>query len=361
MTLGVAALVVALALMNGYAEALRRGILAGSGHVVVLFAAPSAAERAGLAAAVAGLPGVTATGDAVYLPGLLGGDGDRTEVVQVKATEVPVPFAQWTEHAGGPLGVAVGAGLAASAGLSAGSTGSLQLFVDQARLVALPVRVDTVFATGFAELDERWVMTSLSALRRRLPSIVPSAHEIFLADPDDAGHARDQLEAAGLRGALVTTWEEANRSLFAALRWQKLSLALVLSLVVGVGAFEVASALVVLVTEKRRDIGVLLAMGSPPGMVREVLVLAGGAIGAAGLVAGLALGLLVVGVMSWLGQPHFPREIASIYMVERIPFVVRATDLATIVLVGLAEVTAAALVPALRAASKEPAEVLRWV
>lgn len=361
MTLGVAALVVTLALMNGYAEALRRGILAGSGHVVVLFPAPSAEGKTALSAALTRLPGIRGTGDAAYLPGLLASAADRTEAVQVKAAEVPVPFARWTASPGGPLGVAVGVGLAASAGVSVGSQGSLQLFVERAGLVSLPVRVDSVFESGFAELDERWVLTSLPGLRQRLPTLVPSAHEIFLADPGRAEEVRSQLESAGLGGALVTTWEETNRSLFAALRWQKISLALVLSLVVGVGAFEVASALVVLVTEKRRDIGVLLAVGSPPGLVREVLVLAGGAIGAAGLVAGLGLGLAVIGAMTWLGQPHFSREIASIYMVERIPFVVQGTDVFVIAAVGLAEVVVAALVPAVRAAAREPAEVLRWV
>ncbi len=359
-TLGVAALVVVLALMNGYAKALREGILAGSGHVVAFVPAPSAA-RAALAAAVTRLDGVVATGDVAYLPGLVAAPSGRTEVVQVKAAEVQPPVVRVQEGADGPLGVAVGAGLADALGCDAGQTATLQVFLPDRGLVAVPVRLDTVFATGFAELDDRWVFVSLAALQRRLSALVPSAVEIFLADPERAETVRDTLEAAGLPGVILTTWQETNRSLFAALRWQKLSLALVLSLVVGVGAFEVASALVVLVTERRRDIGVLLALGGSPPLVRRVLLLAGGGIGATGVIAGLALGLAATQVMGWLGQPHFPPEIASIYMVERIPFLVRGTDLGVVALVGLVEVVAAALGPALRTASREPAEVLRWV
>ena len=86
---------------------------------------------------------------------------------------------------------------------------------------------------------------------------------------------REAIDRACDGKALVSTWEENNRNLFAALRWQKISLAIVLSLVLGVGAFEVASALVVLVTEKRREFGILLALGGQPGLIRTTLLLAG--------------------------------------------------------------------------------------
>jgi len=360
--LGIAALVVVLALMNGYREALRKGILSGSGHVVALFpAAPGEAERQRLYAAAAKLDGTTGLSEALYLPGLLVGSAGRCEAVQVKAARTQAPFVHLQPSEGGPLGVAIGAGLASSLGLCVGQLTSVQLFLETRGLAVVPVRVEDVFASGFAELDDRWVFAPLSGLEARLPGVAPSAFEIFLANPDRAEVARRQLEDSGVRGVLLTTWEEGNRSLFAALRWQKLSLLLVLSLVVGVGAFEVASALVVLVTEKRRDIGVILAMGGTPSLVREVLLVAGGAMGAAGVLIGLALGVLVTVLMGWLGQPHFPREIASIYMVEKIPFLVRPADLGLVGAVGLAEVVLAAWMPAVRTAAREPSEVLRWV
>jgi lipoprotein-releasing system permease protein len=135
----------------------------------------------------------------------------------------------------------------------------------------------------------------------------------------------------------------------------------VLSLVLGVGAFEVASALVVLVTEKRRELGVLLALGGQPGLLRRTLLLAGGALGGAGILAGMLLGIALVLVLGLLGIPHFPPEIASIYMVDTIPFRLLPGDLAVVLVLSLVEVLLAALLPAHRAARRDPVEVLRWV
>ena len=109
----------------------------------------------------------------------------------------------------------------------------------------------------------------------------------------------------------------------------------------GVGAFEVASALVVLVTEKRREFGVLLALGAPPRLVRRTLLLAGGALGGAGVVAGLGLGIAIVWVLTALGIPHFPPDIASIYMVNTIPLRLLPGDLAAVLGLSLLEVLVA--------------------
>lgn len=161
----------------------------------------------------------------------------------------------------------------------------------------------------------------------------------------------------------MTTWEEneANRALFAALTWQKLSLGVVLSLVVAVGAFEVAAALVVLVTEKRRTLAVLLAVGAQPALIRRTFLLAGTALGSAGVGVGLALGVAIVTALSLLGIPSFPPDIASIYMVDRIPLHLRVTDLGAVLALGVVEVALASYLPARRAARRDPAEVLRWV
>ena len=159
----------------------------------------------------------------------------------------------------------------------------------------------------------------------------------------------------------MTTWQETNRNLFAALRWQKLSLAVLLSLVVGVGAFEVASALVVMVTEKRRQLGILVALGGEPALLRGTVLAAAGALGLAGVAAGIAAGTGIAAVLTALGVPSFPPDIAAIYMVDRIRFVVTWPDIALVVALGVVEVLVAALLPARRVARWQPAEVLRWV
>ena len=361
--LGVASLVVVLALMSGYASALRDGVLAAGGHLVVL-APPGLPPDAVAASAsrIAAVPGVTRVGVVTYLPGMLfPRSGGGAELVSLRAGVSLPPFVRLPHDAEGePLPVGIGSGVARKVGARSGDVLSLQVVTGRTPR-AVPVRVAQVFATGFAELDERFVVADLAALRRRLPAVPGGALEVWVDDPDGADALRERVEAACGGGAIAASWQERNRNLFAALRWQKLSLGLVLSLVLGVGAFEVASALVVLVTEKRREFGVLLAVGSPPRLVRDTLMIAGAALGGAGVVAGVALGVLVVGALAALGIPHFSPEIASVYMVDTIPLRLVPADLAAVLGLSMLEVVAASALPAVRASRREPVEVLRWV
>ncbi len=361
--LGSASLVVVLALMSGYSSALRSGILAASGHLVAMYP-PGSSRGPGAAteAKVRAIPGVVRVGEVVYLPGMLFPRGGGTaQLVSVRGNAQMPPFVRLPNvAAGGPLEVAIGSGVARKLPARPGDVVGLEVVADGGpRMVA--ARVGQVFSTGFAELDERFVIAGLPELRSRVAALPAGGIEVWLADPNDAEALLPRVEEACGAGALVTTWQQSNRNLFAALRWQKLSLGLVLSLVLGVGAFEVASALVVLVTEKRREFGVLLAVGGEPRLLRRVLLLAGGALGAAGVIAGMLLGVVLVLALSVLGVPHFPPDIASIYMVDTIPFILRPLDLTTVLVLSLVEVLLATLLPAHRASRREPVEVLRWV
>ena len=361
--LGVAALVVVLALMNGYRNVLRSGIFSAAGHVVASFPGGlTDSERERLVPRLGAISGVRQQAEAHYLPGLLLAGAGGGEVVQIKATGTWPSFIPMPPVASGPsVEIALGRGLARRLGLDAGSSAALQVVAGGRLPRSVRVHVASVFRTGFSELDERWVLVGLADLERSLGSVPATAVELWLDDPDDAERVRETAERVCGGSALVTTWQDLNRNLFAALRWQKLSLAVVLSLVVGVGAFEVASALVVLLTEKRREIGVLMAMGGDERLVRTTLVLAGTALGATGLLLGVTLGVGIAAVLNSLGVPRFPPEIASIYMVERIPFSLEGGDLLTVLALGLAEVAIAAAIPAVRVARREPVEVLRWV
>jgi lipoprotein-releasing system permease protein len=359
--LGVASLVVTLALMTGYETVLRQGILAGSGHVFAFYPGGMSRTQTDAAARLAALPGVVRAADVAYLPGLIfARHGSGAEIVTVRATSGPAaarPVA--SAAARGILAATLGQGLARRLAAAPGDVLMLQL-VAAGSPRSLPVRVAHVFSTGFVELDERWATVDLAALAARMPDLRAGGVELWLEDPDQAGSLRDRVERV-CAGCLVTTWQEMSPAIFAGLRWQKLSLMLVLSLVLAVGAFEIASALVVLVTEKRRELGVLLALGGQPALLRRTILFVGGALGAAGVAAGVVLGVAVIVVLNLLGLPHFSPEIARIYLVERIPLRLAGGDLGLVAALAVLEVVLAALLPARRVARRDPSEVLRWV
>jgi len=363
-TLGVAALVVVLALMTGYADALRDGILASGGHVTVLYPGGVGPE-AGVAAssAVSEVAGVASVTEVVYAPGLvIPGDAEAARPVTVKApVDVPAFAGRLRQVRGEVVPVAIGDALARVLAVQEGDAVALQLVAADGRPRSVPAVVAQVFRTGFAEIDGSWAVVPLAALRARVPGLRATGLEVRLVDPYATDELRAPIEAACGGRALVATWQESNRNLFAALAWQKLSLGVVLSLVLGVGAVEIAAALVVMVTEKRRELGVLAAVGAPRRLLRRTLVLVGGWLGGAGVVVGVLLGLGLAALMSWLRVPSFPPEIASIYMVDAIPLRVAAADVAAVTILGLLEVLLAAAIPARRAAAREPADVLRWV
>ena len=362
--LGVASLVIVLALMNGYSRALQSGILSGGGHLVAMYPAGlSAAETTEVAARVSAVGGVKAVGEVLYLPALLFTRADGGgEVVTLKASGLAGAFAPaGVAGESGPLSVAVGAGLARRLEIGEGDPVSVQVMISTRAPQIVLGRVSRVFHSGLAELDDRWVTVRLADLAARVAAARANGVEVELHDAGAAGRLRDAVERAAGRSALVTTWQETNRNLFAALRWQKLSLGVLLSLVVGVGAFEVASALVVLVTEKRRQLGILVALGGQPRLLRATVLAAAGALGLAGVLAGIVVGVAAAKILTMLGVPSFPPDIAAIYMVDRIRFVVEWRDLAFVVALGVAEVLVAAVLPARRVARWQPAEVLRWV
>jgi lipoprotein-releasing system permease protein len=160
---------------------------------------------------------------------------------------------------------------------------------------------------------------------------------------------------------LFTDWRDMNRSLFAALRWQTLSLFVVLSLVVAVSSFQVSSALVVLAIDKRRSAGMLQALGATPARIRRVMVYSGVLLGGTGVAGGLALGCLASWVMTAFEIVRFPPGLARVYMVDVIPLQPRPLHLLAVVGVCSALVFLASLWPAWKTSREDPAAALRAV
>lgn len=380
--LGVAALVVAMGLLSGYRREIQENLI-GANAEVVLFPLSTAAEADPESAArrVARVPRVRATAPVIYQSGLASSAAtpDGVDVVlkgidaaserRVSKLDLYLPDAErvLTRGAPGSLpGVAIGAELARLLDVREGDTIVISA-PDNApggsALVArnAPVRVARIFRTNFYETDSELVFLDRELLRS-LTRMEGKANVIeikldTIRDTDTA--ARAVADAAGKEFS-VTDWRSLNSGLFSALAIQQTTLFFVIGLIVAVSTFNVVATLVMTVQEKKRDIGVLTALGAEPGFFSRVFLMLGALLGGAGVLAGIAFGALVCWAMTEFRLLRFPPGVAEIYFVSFIPFLVRPLDVAAIVAFSALVILAASWVPARRAGRIDVAEALRY-
>ncbi|MEP6471290.1 MAG: FtsX-like permease family protein, partial [Acidobacteriota bacterium] len=380
--LGVAALVVAMGLLSGYQREIRENLI-GANAEVVLFPLSTAAEADPAAAArrVSAVPRVRATGPVVYQSGLASSavTPDGTDVVlkgidpaaerRVSRLDAYLPDAERVLTRGSATerpGVAIGVELARVLDAREGDTILLSVPDNTRGVSALvarsaPYRVARIFRTNFYESDSELVFLDRQVLRG-LARMDGEANviEIKLDTIRDTESATRAIGLAAGKEFSVTDWRSLNTGLFSALKIQQITLFFVIGLIVAVSTFNIVATLVMTVKEKKRDIGVLTALGAEPPFFSHVFLLLGGLLGGAGVVAGIAFGALVCWVMTAFRLLQFPPGVAEIYFVSYIPFVVRAVDLAAIVGFSTLVVLLASWLPARRAGRVDIAEALRY-
>ncbi len=362
--LAVAALVVTLALMRGYTDAISSALQQGNAHMVG-FAGyrMTADESLGHAQAMARIAGVRRASPVTYLSGLVEDPAEPTRPlpVTVKAVQTPPGYTglgHWPDSR--PMPGVLGAGLAEAVGAVGGDVATVRLPPASGSWIVPSIRLTVVgtFSLAFAEFDQQWLLVPLDRVQRILPDVGAAGIEVELDDPLAVDRTRGPLEEA-FPTLLFTDWREMNRPLFAALRWQTLSLFVVLSLVVGVASFQVSSALVVLAINKRRSAGTLHALGATPSVIRTVLVLSGVLLGGAGLTLGITIGVAASWALTAFRLVRFPEGLARVYMVDAIPFHPAVPDLLAVASVGAALIVGASFWPAWRASREDPVSALK--
>jgi lipoprotein-releasing system permease protein len=382
--LGVAALVVAMGLLSGYRREIQEKLIGANAEVVVFpLVLPSGAypDAASAAARLAKLPRVRAVAPVLYqtavasskatpdgVDAILKGVDPAAERAVSQMGEY-LPGAEKTLTRGSdtePPGVAIGVELARRLDVREGdaialsapdrSPGAARLTPRTGRF-----RVAKIFRTNFAEYDSEWVFLDRETLRG-LSRLAADAEilEVKLDTIRDTESAARQIEKAAGPGFSVTDWRRMNGNLFSALAIQQTTLFLVIGLIVAVSTFNVVATLVMTVQEKKRDIGVLSALGAEPRFFSRVFLTLGALLGGAGVAAGLLLGWLICFGATTFRLLSFPPGVAEIYFVSFIPFLVRLQDVAAIVAFAALAILLASWVPARRASRINIADALRY-
>ncbi len=219
-------------------------------------------------------------------------------------------------------------------------------------------KVTGIFQSGFYDYDSTWALCSLGDAQRLFSlGDIASVLEFKVDDIYNAAAIGKQIEAAAGKGFETTNWMEQNRALFRALRLERVVTFITIGLIVFVAALNILISLIMMVMEKTRDIAVLVSMGARREQVRRIFIWQGLLIG----IIGTALGLVVGYTIAILaGRYHWISLSAEVYAIDYVPFAPRAVDALLVAIVSLAISFIATVYPSQSAARVLPAEALRY-
>jgi len=373
---GVTTLVIALSMNTGFRQAIRDRLLSVTAHVNLKPIGPNGIrEYRALMARLSDTPGVRSIEPAIYATVLLSSGGHARGIVlkgvdpelERRASEalhhLVAGAGDFAPDADGIPAVLVGRILANDLEITAGDY--VTLTSPQGNLTPFGMlprsrrfRVTGVFDSGFYDYDANWGFVTLPAVQA-LSGIgeVVSLLEVRVTHMDDAGAiAADLLKRAG-SGYTTSTWMDENRALFRALSLEKLVTALFIGLITFVAGLNILVVLTMTVTDRARDIAVLMAMGARRQQLRKIFILQGLIVSIAGTIAGLLIGYTFAGIADrWRLIPLNP----EVYAIPYVPFHANALDAVWIAAAALAISIAATILPARSAASVLPVEILRF-
>jgi lipoprotein-releasing system permease protein len=379
--LGVAALIVVLSVMNGFQQELRTRILGVVSHVQVVGADGRLSDWQQTAAAAARNPHVIAAAPFVSAQGMLTfGQAVRGAIVRGILPREEERVAQFGKHmrAGslealqaGRFGVVLGIDLARALGVLLGDKVALiapQGLVTPAGVIPRlkQFTVVGIFDVGFIEADAGLALINLQDAQK-LYQMGDAVSGVRLK-LDDLFAAREVARALSSRlgpNVYATDWTRSHANFFRAVEIEKRVMFIILLLIVAVAAFNVVSALVMLVTDKQADIAILRTLGAPPGSVMQIFMVQGAVIGVIGTLTGVICGVLLALNISTVVpaiEHAFNIQFLSkdVYLIPELPSDVHLRDVVIIGLVSLALSFLATLYPSWRAARVNPAEALRY-
>lgn len=377
--LGVATLIVVMAVMNGFRADLLDRILGVNGHATIRPYESRFIDRDVLAEQLQKVEGVVLATPLVDGQAMLS-SGDAARGVLLRGLPVEklqaLPSLKDNVIDGSlaalaqPKTIAVGARLAERYGFKVGQKislisprGTVTPFGTAPRLRQF--KLVAIFRVGLSEYDLNFTFASIETASSFFGfGAHQGAIDVLIDDPDLIDMRAPQLRAAAGDDTYLTDWKQTNRTLAGALEVERNVMFIILTMILLVAALNIVSGLVMLVRDKGRDIAVLRSMGASRSMVLRIFFITGASIGVVGTLAGLIAGILLSTYVEeirqfliWTtGANLFPAEI---YFLERMPSRILLQDVVQIALMALTLSFLSTLYPAWRAASQEPVELLR--
>jgi lipoprotein-releasing system permease protein len=378
--LGVATLIIVMAVMNGFRQELLTKILGLNGHLLIQPLESPLTDYAAVADRVSKVPGIYLAAPLVEGQALASSPFNASGVVVrgmrgadlAKLTQVSKNIKQGT-LAGfdDGQGIAIGARLAEQLSVRAGD--NLTLVAPRGAVTPMGTtprikayKIAAVFEIGMSEYDSAFVfmpLTEAQAYFNRAGDV--TAIEVYTDDPDRIDSFRKAVTDAAGRPIYMVDWRQRNATFFNALQVERNVMFLILTLIVLVAALNIVSGLIMLVKDKGSDIAILRTMGATQGAIMRVFLITGAAIGVVGTGVGFIIGVIVCAYiedirrfLSWLTNTElFSPEL---YFLSQLPAHMNVKETTAVVVMALGLSLLATLYPSWRAARLDPVEALRY-
>ena len=359
--MGVAALIVAFALSNGFRDEMKEKILQGTAHLSVLRSDGRPIENyAELARRLQKVNGVVSVSATTYDGVLARGSKDSGYAV-IRGIENEAEASRWlSEGSFGPLfeasdqlpSAVVGAELATRLGVAVGDV--LQVSADGS---TRRLRVAGIFRSGLFEYDSTWIYVALeTASAFTGNSHAASVMSLQVSDADNVKQVSADVSKVLGSGYTLVDWQQANQPLFSALALERRMGLFIIGLIIAIATLNITTMLVLVVVERRRDIAILNALGATRAGVMLVFVIEGAVVGAIGAIAGVVLGFIVCMIGNHFKLVSLP---ADVYSISNVPLTPRASEMFLAALVAFVLSVLATIYPARAASRLRPVEALR--